>query len=61
MDVSDLLAITFKKFENKGSQIGYTKKIFKKHYLLEAFSRNVTLNGFACHVLKTKVKRLRLN
>jgi hypothetical protein len=31
MDVSDLLAITFKKIENKGSQIGHTKKhILKK-------------------------------
>jgi hypothetical protein len=31
MDVSDLLAITLKKkIENKGSQMGHTKKIFKK-------------------------------
>ncbi len=31
MDVSDLLAITLKrKVENKGSQMGHTKKIFKK-------------------------------
>jgi hypothetical protein len=30
MDVSDLLAITLEKFENKGSQMGHTKKIFKK-------------------------------
>jgi hypothetical protein len=32
MDVSDLLAITLKKNrkKNKGSQMGHTKKIFKK-------------------------------
>jgi hypothetical protein len=31
MDVSDLLAITLKKIENKGSQMGHTKKnIYKK-------------------------------
>ncbi len=30
MDVSELLAITLKKIENKGSQMGHTKKIFKK-------------------------------
>jgi putative cell wall-binding protein len=30
MDVSDLLAITLKKIENKGSQMGHTKKNIKK-------------------------------
>jgi hypothetical protein len=30
MDVSNLLAITIMKIENKGSQMGHTKKIFKK-------------------------------
>jgi hypothetical protein len=30
MDVSDLLAITLKKIENKGSQMGHTKKYLKK-------------------------------
>jgi hypothetical protein len=40
MDVSDLLAITLKKIENKGSQMGHTKKknIKKKlitlHYII---------------------------
>ncbi len=33
MDVSDLLAITLKKNWNKGSQMEYTKKIFKKKYI----------------------------
>jgi hypothetical protein len=30
MDVSKLLAITLKKIENKGSQMGHTKKILHK-------------------------------
>jgi hypothetical protein len=34
MDVSDLLAITLRKIENKGSQMGQTKKIFNK-FLIE--------------------------
>ncbi len=36
MDVSNLLAIKFEKIENKGSQMGHTKKIIffkKKHFI----------------------------
>jgi hypothetical protein len=32
MDVSDLLAITLMKIENKGGQMGHTKKIFLKKW-----------------------------
>jgi hypothetical protein len=35
MDVSDLLAITLKKFENKGSQMGHTKKNIEKKFKKE--------------------------
>ena len=39
MDVSDLLAITLKKIENKGSQMGHTekkyiKKLITLHYII---------------------------
>ena len=37
MDGCDLLAITLKKIENKGSQMGHTKNIFKKIILLKMF------------------------
>jgi hypothetical protein len=35
MDVSDLLANTLKKIENKGSQMGHTKKVFLKKYKIK--------------------------
>ncbi len=41
MDVSHLLAITLKKIENKGSQMGHTKKIYKK-------KNTITFNNFFC-------------
>ncbi len=50
MDVSNLLAITLKKIENKGSQMGHTKKIFLKNKVEQAYQvKRVVLIG---HVLK---------
>jgi hypothetical protein len=44
MDVSNLLAITLKKIENKGSQMGHTKKVFLKRsyfYVTNSLSFNI--------------------
>jgi hypothetical protein len=58
MDASNLLAITLKKTENKGSQMGQTKKYFKKIFINNVPLYSVCMKQFTIQLISYLERRV---